>query len=225
MLLVERFAAGRSISCCDGTGPARGRDLARDAAGTVAQAADCWPRCGGDRGAEPGVRAHFHADETTWRVFCPGEGKARRSGGFGSSSARTRFARRWTRPGQGPSWPARGIDEKTGQLLPAADGGPRRLVISSDFYAVYQSAAGRPMAWSISTAQPISAGTWSGPGREPGPAEALDAELAGPVPGPVQAHDKLMAACRRPRHPRRGRRRPPRNAWRTRTGTGTPRSA
>ncbi|MGH3280917.1 MAG: IS66 family transposase [Trebonia sp.] len=33
-----------------------------------------------------------------------------------------------------------GIDEKTGQLLPGADGGPRRLVISSDFYAVYQSA-------------------------------------------------------------------------------------
>src|SRR5262249_4310777 len=33
-----------------------------------------------------------------------------------------------------------GIDEETGQLLPDADGAPRRLVISSDFYAVYQSA-------------------------------------------------------------------------------------
>ena len=33
-----------------------------------------------------------------------------------------------------------GIDEDTGQLLPGADGEPRRLVISSDFYAVYQSA-------------------------------------------------------------------------------------
>ena len=33
-----------------------------------------------------------------------------------------------------------GIDEKTGQLRPDADGGPRRLVISSDFYAVYSSA-------------------------------------------------------------------------------------
>jgi len=33
-----------------------------------------------------------------------------------------------------------GIDEKTGQLLPDDDGGPRRLVISSDFYAVYESA-------------------------------------------------------------------------------------
>ena len=33
-----------------------------------------------------------------------------------------------------------GIDEETGQLRPDADGGPRRLVISSDFYAVYSSA-------------------------------------------------------------------------------------
>jgi hypothetical protein len=33
-----------------------------------------------------------------------------------------------------------GIEEDTGQLLPDGDGGPRRLVISSDFYAVYQSA-------------------------------------------------------------------------------------
>ena len=33
-----------------------------------------------------------------------------------------------------------GIDEETGQLTADEDGGPRRLVISSDFYAVYQSA-------------------------------------------------------------------------------------
>ena len=33
-----------------------------------------------------------------------------------------------------------GIDEETGQLTAGEDGGPRRLVISSDFYAVYQSA-------------------------------------------------------------------------------------
>ena len=32
------------------------------------------------------------------------------------------------------------IDEDTGQLAADQDGGPRRLVISSDFYAVYQSA-------------------------------------------------------------------------------------
>ena len=33
-----------------------------------------------------------------------------------------------------------GIDEETGQLTAGEDGGPRRLVISTDFYAVYQSA-------------------------------------------------------------------------------------
>jgi hypothetical protein len=33
-----------------------------------------------------------------------------------------------------------GIDEDTGQLTADEDGGPRRLVLSSDFYAVYQSA-------------------------------------------------------------------------------------
>ena len=33
-----------------------------------------------------------------------------------------------------------GIDTETGQLTEDEDGGPRRLVISSDFYAVYQSA-------------------------------------------------------------------------------------
>ena len=33
-----------------------------------------------------------------------------------------------------------GIDEETGQLTADEDGGPRRLVISSDFYTVYESA-------------------------------------------------------------------------------------
>ena len=33
-----------------------------------------------------------------------------------------------------------GIDEETGQLTAGADGGPRRLVISSDFCKVYESA-------------------------------------------------------------------------------------
>jgi hypothetical protein len=78
-----------------------------------------YKREGGCRGPvtvmAPGRRrrsGRAHADETTWRVFCPGRERARHAE----------------------------LDEKTGQLLPAADGGPRRLVISSDFYAVYQSA-------------------------------------------------------------------------------------
>ena len=36
-----------------------------------------------------------------------------------------------------------GIDEDTGQLAADPGGGPRRLVISSDFYAVYQSAGNK----------------------------------------------------------------------------------
>jgi predicted protein tyrosine phosphatase len=36
-----------------------------------------------------------------------------------------------------------GIDAETGQLLPDADGGPRRLVLSSDFYKVYESAGNK----------------------------------------------------------------------------------
>jgi len=36
-----------------------------------------------------------------------------------------------------------GIDESTGQLAPDPDGGPRRLVISSDFYTVYSSAGAK----------------------------------------------------------------------------------
>ena len=36
-----------------------------------------------------------------------------------------------------------GISEKTGQLAADEDGGPRRLVISSDFYAVYSSAGNK----------------------------------------------------------------------------------
>ena len=33
-----------------------------------------------------------------------------------------------------------GIEEKTGQLAADEDGGPRQLVVSSDFYSVYTSA-------------------------------------------------------------------------------------
>ena len=40
-----------------------------------------------------------------------------------------------------------GIDEETGQLAAGEDEGPRQLVISSDFYAVYQSAGKRRTGW------------------------------------------------------------------------------
>ena len=41
---------------------------------------------------------------------------------------------------RGGAGPHAGIDGETGQLTDGGDGGPRRLVISSEFYAVYQSA-------------------------------------------------------------------------------------
>jgi transposase len=119
-----------------------------------------------------------------------------------------------------------GLDEKTGQLLPAADGGPRRLVISSDFYAVYQS-AGRKADGLVNLycaahirrhmvragdASPVQLKYWTQNWLD------LFRDL-------YRAHDELMAAWQEAAAPRRGRRRPPRNAWRTRTGTGTPRSA
>jgi hypothetical protein len=47
-----------------------------------------------------------------------------------------------------------GIEEKAGQLAADEDGGPRQLVVSSDFYSVYTSAGKRQTAWSTS-ATPI----------------------------------------------------------------------
>ena len=77
---------------------------------------------------------------------------------------------------------------------PGEDGGPRRLVISSDFYSVYQSAGKKADGL-------VNLYCWAhypavfrpGRGREPGPAAVLDAGVAGPDQGPV----------RRPRHAHR----------------------
>ena len=88
-----------------------------------------------------------------------------------------------------------GIDEDTGQLLPGADGEPRRLVISSDFYAVYQSAGRKAdglvnlFCWShlrryfvrAGDANPAQLRRWS------------DAWLAR-IRDLYAAHDELMAA-------------------------------
>ena len=83
----------------------------------------------------------MHADETTWRVFAPreGNGPAKWWLWVFISPDTVCFVMDPTRAGVVLARHA-GIDEKTGQLLADEDGGPRRLVISSDFYAVYQSA-------------------------------------------------------------------------------------
>jgi transposase len=142
MLLAERFAAGRSMNSLV-TGLSRqGAEISpATLAGTCAQAGALLVPLADAIAERNRDSWHLHADETTWRVFCPGDGDGP--------------ARWWLWVFIGPDTvcfvmdPSRsgavlarhaGIDEETGQLTPGEDGGPRRLVISSDFYKVYESA-------------------------------------------------------------------------------------
>jgi transposase len=142
MLLTERFVAGRSQNSLT-TGLARQGAQVSPAtlAGTCAQAGALLAPVAEAITARSKGSWHLHADETTWRVFAPKE-----------SDGPVKY---WLWVFVGPDTvcfvmdPTRaagvlaahaGIDEKTGQLTPDTDGGPRRLVISSDFYAVYSSA-------------------------------------------------------------------------------------
>ncbi len=141
MLFTERYVAGRSMNSLV-TGLARqGADISpATLAGTCAQAGALLVPLAQAVTARSRGSWHLHADETTWRVFAPPEGSGP--------------AKWWLWVFIGPDSvcfvmdPSRsgavlarhaGIDAKTGQL--SEDGhGPRRLVISSDFYTVYQSA-------------------------------------------------------------------------------------
>jgi transposase len=142
MLLTERYAAGRSMNSLV-TGLSRqGAEISpATLAGTCAQAGTLLVPLADAIAERNRDSWHLHADETTWRVFAPG-------GGDGP-------ARWWLWVFIGPDTvcfvmdPSRsgavlarhaGIDEETGQLTPGEDGGPRRLVLSSDFYKVYESA-------------------------------------------------------------------------------------
>jgi transposase len=142
MLLAERSGSGRSMNSLV-TGLARqGAEISpATLAGTCAQAGRLLAPLAGAIAERNRDSWLIHADETTWRVFAPGDGEGP--------------AKFWLWVFIGPGTvcfvmdPSRagtvlarhaGIDEDTGQLLPDADGGPRQLVISSDFYAVYQSA-------------------------------------------------------------------------------------
>jgi transposase len=142
MLLTERFTAGRSQNSLV-TGLARhGAEISpATMAGTCAQAAGLLAPLAEAIAERNRESWHFHADETTWRVFCPGEGKGPAKWWLWVFIAADTVAFVMD-PSRSGAVLARhaGIDEETGQLLPDADGGPRRLVISSDFYAVYQSA-------------------------------------------------------------------------------------
>jgi transposase len=148
MLFTERYVAGRSMNSLV-TGLARqGAEVSpATLAGACAQAGALLVPLAEAITARSRDSWHWHADETTWRVFAPREDS---EGGQPGGSVRwwlwvflgpdtVCFVMDPTRSGAVLARHA-GIEEETGQLSADADGGPRRLVISSDFYAVYQSA-------------------------------------------------------------------------------------
>jgi hypothetical protein len=142
MLLTERSAAGRSQNSLV-TGLARqGAEISpATLAGTCAQAGALLAPAAEAVTERSRDSWHLHADETTWRVFAPrdGDGPAKWWLWVFIGSDTVCFVMDPTRSGAVLARHA-GIDEKTGQLTDGGDGGPRRLVISADFYAVYQSA-------------------------------------------------------------------------------------
>ena len=142
MLLTERYVAGRSQNSLV-TGLARqGAEISpATLAGTCAQAGTLLVPLADAITARSRDSWHLHADETTWRVFAPrdGGGPAKWWLWVFIGPDTCCFVMDPTRAGQVLARHA-GIDEKTGQLTAGEDGGPRRLVISSDFYTVYESA-------------------------------------------------------------------------------------
>ena len=142
MLLTERYVAGRSQNSLV-TGLARhGADISpATLTGTCAAAGALLAPLEDAITARSRESWHLHADETSWRVFAPeeGDGPAKWWLWVFIGPDTTCFVMDATRSGAVLARHA-GIDKDTGQLAAAGDGGPRRLVISSDFYAVYTSA-------------------------------------------------------------------------------------
>ena len=142
MLFTERYVAGRSMNSLV-TGLARhGAEVSpATLAGACAQAGALLVPLAEAITARSRDSWHLHADETTWRVFAPrqADGPARWWLWVFIGPDTVCFVMDPTRSGAVLARHA-GIEEKTGQLCADADGGPRRLVISSDFYAVYCSA-------------------------------------------------------------------------------------
>jgi hypothetical protein len=142
MLLTERFAAGRSMNSLV-TGLARqGAEISpATLAGTCAQAGGLLEPLAGAIAERNRNSWHLHADETTWRVFAPRDGEGPENWWLwvfiGPDTVC--FVMDPSRSGHVLARHA-GIDEETGQLTADEDGGPRRLVLSSDFYKVYESA-------------------------------------------------------------------------------------
>jgi transposase len=196
MLLTERFAAGRSMnSLVTGLGRQGAEISPATLAGTCAQAgALLVPLADAITGRSRGSW-HLHADETTWRVFAPrdGDGPAKWWLWVFLGPDTVCFVMDRTRSGAVLARHA-GLDEQTGQLTDGEDG-PRRLVISSDFYKVYESAGKKAdglvnlYCWAhlrrhvvrAGDANPVQLGHWT------------DAWL-GRIRDLYGAHDELMAA-------------------------------
>ena len=141
MLFVERFVAGRSMNSLVAGLGRQGADISpATLAGTCAQAGTLLAPLEEAITARSRDSWHLHADETTWRVFAPreGDGPAKWWLWVFLGPDTVCFVMDPTRSGAVLARHA-GIDEDTGQLTGDGDG-PRRLVISSDFYTVYQSA-------------------------------------------------------------------------------------
>jgi transposase len=142
MLFTQRYVAGRSMNSLV-TGLARQGAAISPAtlSGTCAQAGALMVPLEEAIVARSRDSWHLHADETTWRVFVPddGDGPTKYWLWVFIGADTVCFV---MDPSRAAVVLARhaGIDADTGQLSDDADGGPRRLVISSDFYAVYQSA-------------------------------------------------------------------------------------
>jgi transposase len=142
MLLVERFEAGRSANSLVKSLARQGAEISpATLAGTVAQAGRLLAPLEDAIAARNRDSWHLHADETSWRVFCPdgGDGPVKFWLWVFIGADTVCFVMDPTRSGEVLARHA-GLDEETGQLLPHEDGGPRRLVLSTDFYAVYESA-------------------------------------------------------------------------------------
>jgi transposase len=197
MLLVERFAAGRSMNSLVTGLSRRGAEVSpATLAGTCAQAGKLLVPLADAITERSQGSWHLHADETTWRVFTPreGDGPAKWWLWVFIGPDSVCFVMDPSRSGAVLARHA-GIDEETGQLTGDEDGGLRRLVISSDFYAVYSSAGKKAeglvnlFCWShvrrhfvrAGDANPVQLKYWTGAWLER-------------IKDLYAAHDQLMAA-------------------------------
>jgi transposase len=142
MLITERYVAGRSLSSlAQGLARSGAQVTAPTLTGALAQAGALLAPLADAILARNRGSWHLHADETSWQVLAPrdGSGPAKWWLWVFIGPDTTAFVMDATRSGDVLARHA-GIDRETGQLAPDDGEGPRTLVISSDFYAVYESA-------------------------------------------------------------------------------------